>query len=134
MMEIDCKLDGIVVVRYGGTIAIYDFANLAAMVADFASQDHGRFLFDWLRVESWMFSSPDEVDIKVWRRAARVIDRVAIVHDHRLNRQAAWLGAVLRDRGVTVRSWHPLDVALATAWLRAEVLDHSRESARPQRF
>jgi len=59
--------------------------------------------------------------VTAWRKAAKAITFVAIVHDHRLNRQAAWLGAVLRDRGVTVRSWHPQESPLAAAWLHAQI-------------
>ena len=130
MIEIDCKLDGITAIRHSGSITIREFADLASTVADLALQDRGLLLFDWLQVEHWLFSSPNAVDVTAWRKAAKAIRRVAIVHDHRLNRQAAWLGAVLRDRGVTVRSWHPPDAVLAVAWLRAESLDNSVDSTR----
>jgi len=46
-----------------------------------------------------------------------VITRGAIVHQPRLNRQAAWLAAFLREEGVQVRSWRPQSAADAAAWL-----------------
>jgi hypothetical protein len=47
-----------------------------------------------------------------------MIARAALVHQPRLNRQAAWLAAFLRQEGVQVRSWRPQNADVAAAWLR----------------
>lgn len=119
MIEIGSTLgDGIVVIRHRGAVTNSEFIALAASVAE--AEPHGIvLLLDWLGIEHWAFAVPEGDAVNAWRKAAKTVRRAAIIHDHRLNRQAAWLGAVLREEGVTVRSWRPEHAAAAADWLRA---------------
>ena len=119
MAEIDPSFgDGIVAFRHYGTMTEREFTVLAATVSH--SAPHGAVLLrlDWLGIERWAFTTPQADTLAAWRKAARTLQCVAIVHDQRLNRQAAWLGAVLRREGIIVRSWPPHRAAAATVWLQ----------------
>jgi SpoIIAA-like len=118
MIEVDTTLEeGIVAVRFHGAVTDQEFAELAAMIADFGSARGLLIFLDWFKIDRWDFSAPNANLVAAWRRAGRAIGRAAIVHDSRTNRQAAWLAAILRKQGVTVRSWRPQDAAAAAAWL-----------------
>jgi hypothetical protein len=119
MIEVDSTLEEeVVTARFRGVMTDREFAELAAMIADFGSARGVLVYLDWLRIERWEFSAPKANHFTAWRRAGRTIERAAIVHDSHMNRQAAWLAAILRKQGVTVRSWRPQDAAAAAIWLR----------------
>jgi hypothetical protein len=119
MIEIDSTPgSGIVTVRYRGAITNRELATLAAMVTSFESHGGMLIFLDWLGIDRWEFSPHEARGVAAWRRAARKIERVAIVHDRRRDRQAAWLAAILRKEGVSVRSWRPQNAGLAATWLR----------------
>ena len=129
MVEIDSTLgDGIVAIRHHGAMTNREFTELARGIARLSPQTSWLFLFDWHRIETWPFVNPDAEVMTAWCKAARAIRRTALVHDHRMNRQAAWLGAVLRERGVLVRSWRPPEAAVALRWLRADLPENSSDS------
>jgi hypothetical protein len=117
MIEIGPIGEGVVKVRHSGMTTNSDFAALAATVANYEPRCGMLIYFDWLDVSRWEFSGSKVNATSSWRGAAKRIARVAIVHDHRLNPQAAWLAAVLRGEGVTVRSWCRQDAVLAGSWL-----------------
>jgi hypothetical protein len=119
MIDVDSTLkDGVVTIRFRGAVTNREFIDLAATIAD--SKSTGRVLMhlDWVGIDRWAFSVPTANGVNAWRRARKVIVRAAIVHQPRLNRQAAWLAAFLREEGVQVRSWRPQNAAAAAAWLR----------------
>lgn len=121
MFEIDSTFgDDIVAVRHRGSVTDSEFIALAGTVADFSGRGDLRLLLDWVDIEDWTFSVPGGDALIAWRRAAKTIRRIAIVHDPRLNRPAAWLGAVLREEGVIVRSWRSQHAAQAAIWLRTQ--------------
>ncbi|RWM81490.1 MAG: hypothetical protein EOR81_05345 [Mesorhizobium sp.] len=120
MIEVDPNFgDGVVAFRHYGTMTEREFTDLAATVSHCAPHGAVLLLLDWLGIERWAFTAPQTDTLAAWRKAARALQCAAIVHDQRLNRQAAWLGAVLREEGVIVRSWPPQRAAAATVWLRA---------------
>lgn len=119
MIEIDPRFgDGIVAVRQYGTVTDSDFADLAVKIAGSTTPDTLLLFMDWLGINRWEFTAPRAEALAAWRKAAKSLRRAAIIHDHRLIRQAAWLGAVLREQGVIVRSWPQYSEATET-WLRA---------------
>ena len=120
MIEVDPTYgDDIVAIRLCGTMTDREFAALTATVADSTPRGSIRLFLDWLGIQHWAFKAPEGNALFAWRNAAQAIACAAIVHDHRLKRQAAWLGAVLREEGVTVRSWRPRQAAAALIWLQA---------------
>ncbi|WP_445221507.1 STAS/SEC14 domain-containing protein [Bradyrhizobium sp. Pa8] len=119
MIDIDSTLeDGVVTVHFRGAVTNREFIDLAATIADSGSMGGTRMYLDWLEIDRWAFSVPTANDVIGWCRARKMIARVAIVHQPRLNRQAAWLAAFLREEGVEVRSWRPHSATAAAAWLR----------------
>lgn len=121
MFEIDSTFgEGIVAIRHHGTVTDSEFTALAGTVADFARCGDLLLLLDWVGIEHWTFSVPGGDALVAWRRTAKAIRRVAVIHDPRMNRPAAWLGAVLREEGVIVRSWRPQQAALAITWLQKD--------------
>jgi hypothetical protein len=110
--------EGVVAVRFRGAVTNREFADLAEMLANFGATGGVLIYLDWLRIDRWTFSAPPANDVAAWRRTGSMIERAAIVHDHRMNRQAAWLAAILRKQGVKVRSWRPQHAGTAAAWLR----------------
>ena len=120
MIEFDSALeDKVVIVRFRRIVTAREFTDLAAMIAGFRSKKNRVLVyFDWVGIDRWEFTVPRPNDVATWCRARETIKRVAIVHLPRLNRQAAWLAAILRKGGVEVRSWQPKDAAAASSWLR----------------
>lgn len=94
-----------------------EFADLATAIKDLGASCNALVYLDWIRVDQWTFDPAQANGMIAWRKAAGIIERVAIIHDHHLNRQAAWLAAILRREGVTVRSWQPRNAHAARAWL-----------------
>jgi hypothetical protein len=74
-------------------------------------------LFDWSRVGSWPFSAPSADATREWKNIAPPISRAALVHCPRLTRHAAILAALMRLRGVAVRSFRPPEYDRAVEWL-----------------
>jgi hypothetical protein len=119
MIDVDTTLEGgVVTIRFRGAVTNREFIDLATTIANFGSTGRMLLYLDWVGIDRWAFSVPTAGDVDEWRRARHVIARAAIVHQPRLNRQAAWLAAFLRQEGVQVRSWRPQNAAAAAAWLR----------------
>jgi hypothetical protein len=78
-----------------------------------------KLLFDWSQLESWRFSADTSMSVESWLDVGRSIERAAIVHHHRWNRQAAWLGAALRLAGSQAHSYRLMEFDKALNWLRA---------------
>lgn len=120
MIEVDSPGDDrIVTIRFRGLVTNREFIEVAVTVSGLNIMGGLLTYLDWQRIDSWKFSAPRATDAIAWRNAGKIIERTAIVHQPRLNRQAAWLAAVLRAEGVEVRSWRPQNGAAAAAWLRA---------------
>ena len=118
MIEINVSRNGcLFAARFRGAVTNAEFADLAATIADSGSLCGVLIYLDWVRVDRWTFAPAQVNGVTAWRMAARTIERVAIIHDHHLNRQAAWLAAILRREGVTVRSWGPQNAGAARMWL-----------------
>ncbi|MGV4791584.1 STAS/SEC14 domain-containing protein [Rhizobium sp. F40D2] len=113
--------DNILAIRHRGPVTDSEFLALAEMVADLPGRGDLLLFLDWVGIKDWAFSAPGGDALIAWRRAAKAIRRIAIVHDPRLNRPAAWLGAVMRQEGVIVRSWRPQHALLAATWLQTDV-------------
>lgn len=95
-----------------------DFLALAdALATQQASRPSSNILFDWSDLVSWNFRTPANPEIERWLRGADLIERLAIVHDRRWNRQAAWLAALFRTRDCRVRSYRLDDRDRAMTWL-----------------
>ena len=119
MIEFDSTLeDGVVTIRFRGAVTNREFIDSAVAIANFGSTGRVLVYLDWVGVDRWAFSVPTAGGVTAWRTARHAITRTAIVHSPRLNRQAAWLAAFLREEGVQVRSWRPQNAAAALAWLR----------------
>ncbi len=119
MIEVDPILEGgVVTVRFCGAVTNREFVDLAAAIADFGSTGRVLVYLDWVGIDRWVFSVPTASGVTSWRRARKTIARAALVHQPRLNRQAAWLAAFLREEGIEVRSWRPQNAAAAATWLR----------------
>src|SRR5262245_57455553 len=119
MIEVDADLEeGVVTVRFRGAVTNREFIDLAATIASFGSADRVLVYLDWIGIDRWAFSVPTAGGVNEWRRARKMIARAALVHQPRMNRQAAWLAAFLRKEGVQVRSWRAQNAAAAATWLR----------------
>lgn len=119
MIEVDPTVEeGVVTVRFRGAVTNREFIDLAAALANLGTAEMVLVHLDWVGIDRWAFSVPTASGAAAWRRARKMIARTAIVHQPRLNRQAAWLAAFLREEGVMVRSWRPQNAAAAATWLR----------------
>jgi hypothetical protein len=76
-----------------------------------------RILLDWTEIERWKAGTAHP---SLWRDLPESIDRAAIVHQHRWDRQAAVLAAMMRMNQTSVRSWAPSSATAAMAWLMEE--------------
>ena len=119
MIEVDpTPEDGVVMVHFRGIVTAREFTDLAATMDNFESKNRILVYLNWVEIDHWEFTVPRSSGVAAWRRARQTLKRVAIIHRPRLNRQAAWLAAVLREGGVEVRSWLPKNAAPAAIWLR----------------
>jgi hypothetical protein len=119
MIEVEsATVERVVIIRFRGVVTNREFVDLAGAIAIFGLKGSVPIYLDWQRINRWAFRTPETADLSVWGDAGKIIERAAIVHGPRLNRQAAWLAAVLRSEGVQVRSWRPHEAAAAAAWLR----------------
>lgn len=106
-----------------------EFMEIPVLLADHCRVNQPlKILFNWSELESWRFSADASRCVQTWLEVGRSIERTAIVHHHRWNRQAAWLGAALRLGGSQVRSYRPIEVDKALNWLVAR--DNSQRSAQ----
>lgn len=118
MIEINLsRNEGFVSVRFRGAVTDTEFACLATTITNLGASGTALVYLDWVRLVHWKFAPAQANGVTAWRTAAGTIERVAIIHDHHLNRQAAWLAAILRREGVTVRSWQPQNARAARVWL-----------------
>ncbi len=107
----------IIAVRFVGTQTTEGLVGIATSIADCLARDIGsRVLLDWSEVQAWTCEAA-VLPVESWTAAICKIDRAAIVHHHRWNRQAAWLAAVLRYGRTDVRSWRIGDRDNAVVWL-----------------
>ena len=120
MIEIAC-LNGasIVTVRFRGKLLVSDLSVFETALSDRnAGLEHIRVLFDWIGVEGWGPGTGDSAWWPNWSDMARPIERAAIVHERRWNRQAALLAAILRKNKAQARSWLPRNLPAALVWLK----------------
>ena len=108
----------IVTVRFRGRLSVSDLSVFDTALLDrHSGHEHIRVLFDWIAVEGWESGTGDPARWPDWRAMARPIDRAAIIHEHRWNRQAALLAATLRINKAQARSWLPRNLPAALVWL-----------------
>jgi hypothetical protein len=89
--------ESIVSVLFHGRLSVSDLSVFdTALLDQYAGHERIRVLFDWTGIEGWEPGTGDPVRWPNWRAMARPIDRAAIIHEHRWNRQAALLAAMLR--------------------------------------
>jgi hypothetical protein len=88
-----------------------------ALLDRHAGHEHIRMLFDWTGIEGWEPATREPALWPNWRAMARPIERAAIIHEHRWNRQAALLAAMLRINKAQARSWLPRNLPDALVWL-----------------
>jgi len=122
MIKAFARCDQPIMLRLRGRLDMRGFLALADLLA---SQQKNRssssLLFDWSELVSWDFRTPANPEIQGWLRAADLTNRVAIVHDRRWNRQAAWFAALFRSRNCHVRSYRLDDRDRAMTWLISSV-------------
>lgn len=110
--------ESIVTVRFLGRLSVSDLTIFEAALLDrHAGHEHIRVLFDWTAIKGWEPGTREPTRWPNWRAMAHPIDRVAIVHEHRWNRQAALLAAMLRLNKLHARSWLPRNLPAALVWL-----------------
>jgi hypothetical protein len=103
--------------RLKGVQSVAELDALSSTLLTAPSQRCWRVLFDWTQLEGWDDRRSFNLACQSWGRGAGLILRVSIIHRSRWNNEAALLAAVLRTRGVEVRSWPVNEHALAIAWL-----------------
>jgi hypothetical protein len=109
------------ILRRQGDQSKFDIAAFASELPRSQEGDEPlSLLFEWSQVSSWPFEAPSAVAIRDWKKSAPRISRAAVVHDHRLNRHAAILAALMRVDGSEVKSFHPPAYDSAVAWLAGE--------------
>lgn len=105
--------------RFSGVQTNTDIGGaVVAFIRQNRSRDGLRLLFDWSDVLGWACETRS-LPMAEWLAAAGRIERVAIFHHHRWNRQAAWLAAMLRRGNVDVRSWRLRESERMKKWLLA---------------
>jgi hypothetical protein len=110
--------ESIVTVRFRGTLSVSDLSFFETELLDrHAGREHIRLLFDWTGIEGWEPRTREPALWPNWRAMAHPIDRAAIIHEHRWNRQAALLAAMLRINKAQARSWLPRNLPAALVWL-----------------
>jgi hypothetical protein len=109
------------VLHLRGDIAMKQFLALAHLLAlEHASRPFANLLFDWSDLLFWDFQPLARHEIQPWLEDTHFVERIAIVHHRRWNRQAAWLSALLRTRDCVVRSYGHKDYRRAMTWLCQE--------------
>ena len=101
-----------------GQLETRDFLALGDLIAARAAfRPSPRILLDWSEASSWKFRKPSDRQLRTWQEEAARVDRLAIVHNNVGNRQAALLGALLRQKRCSVRSYRISDRNRAIDWL-----------------
>ena len=109
----------IVTVRFRGRLSVSDLTVFETALLDrHAGHAQIRVLFDWTGVEGWEPRTREPALWPNWRAMAHPIGRAAIIHEHRWNRQAALLAAMLRINKAEARSWLPRNLPDALVWLK----------------
>ncbi len=91
MIEIKLsRNESFVSARFRGVATDTEFARLAAKITNLGASCTVVVCPDWIRVAHWTFVPIQTNGLTAWRSAAGMIERVAIIHEPRLNRQAAW--------------------------------------------
>lgn len=107
-----------VTIRFRGIVANDQIERAAIRVVNtLGGGPPVRVFFDWSDVQQWPCEPLSPGVHALCMRAASCVERSAIVHSHRLYRQAAWLAAMLRLKRATVRSWRAADVDAAVIWV-----------------
>ena len=110
--------ESIVTFLFRGRLSVSDLSVFDTALSDrHAGLEPIRVLFDWTGIEGWEPGTRDPARWPNWRAMARPIDRAAIIHEHRWNRQAALLAAMLRINKAQARSWLPRNLPAALVWL-----------------
>ena len=108
----------IVTVRFRGRLSVSDLTVFETALLDrHAGHARIRVLFDWTGIEGWELGTREPTRWPNWRAMARPIERAAIIHERRWNRQAALLAAMLRINKAQARSWLPRNLPAALVWL-----------------
>src|SRR5260221_5217618 len=94
-----------VCVRIHGTQSATEFGEFGqVLVETYANARRLLILLDWSALKGWDNEAAASISFQGWSVATPLIERVAIVHAPRWNRQAAVLAAMLRIQNVDVRS------------------------------
>jgi hypothetical protein len=110
---------GFTMLRFSGVQTREDVGRTVMAVIQLCKgRDEIRLLCDWSDVLGWACETKS-LPVHEWVAAAGRVERVAILHHHRWNRQAAWLAAMLRRGNVRVRCCHLRDPEGALKWLLA---------------
>jgi hypothetical protein len=110
---------GFTKLRFSGVQTREDIGGAVAAVIQLCKgRDDIRLLCDWSDVLGWACETKS-LPVREWVAATGGLERVAILHHHRWNSQAAWLAAILRRENVEVRSWHLRHPEGARKWLMA---------------
>lgn len=110
--------DGFLLFPLRGRLETRDFLLLGDLIlAQAALRPSLRILLDWSEVTAWRFCKPSERRLRAWHGEVAGIDRLAIVHNSIGNRPAALIGAVLRQRRCSVRSYRTANRSHAIEWL-----------------
>jgi hypothetical protein len=95
-----------------------ELLRLPQMLAKCQQHASTRLLFfDWSGLTSWKLGGLHSVQNRMSLQPGIVVDRVALLHHRRWNRQAAWLAALFRTGGTMVRSFNTVKRPDAVAWL-----------------
>ena len=120
MIEIEPGDSFVVTVLFGGQLSIVDLTAFGPMLEEkLAGREHIRIVFDWTGIDQWEVGTSDAAVWPHWRAVAQPVERVAIIHERRWNRQAALLAAMLRVNKIETRSWLPSAFSDTLLWLRA---------------
>ena len=110
--------ESIVTFLFRGRLSVSDLSVFDTALSDrHAGLEPIRVLFDWTGIEGWEPGTREPARWPNWRDMARPIERAAIIHEHRWNRQAALLAAMLRINKAHARSWLPRNLPDALLWL-----------------
>jgi hypothetical protein len=115
---------GVTLLRFRGVQTSEDITGAVVAVIQLCDGRDGiRLLCDWSDVLGWACATRS-LPVYEWGAAASGrIERAAILHHHRWNRQAAWLAAMLRHANVEVRCWRLRASDEARKWLLAPCAD-----------
>ena len=115
---------GVTMLRFSGVQTSEDITRAVAAVIQLCDgRDDIRLLCDWSDVLGWACETRSLPVYEWGATASGRIERAAILHHHRWNRQAAWLAAMLRHANVEVRCWHLRASYGARKWLLASCAD-----------